>query len=179
MIKNKKGFTLIELLVTISIISLLSSITLASLNDVKAKARDAKRVSEMKAMQYAIQIAKTNGIQLPDSYDYIINALSGILVPTYIPSIPVDPNPSAVSALTYFYCNKNTQSATNFCHNDTNPDTYAIVFFTERNIGRCPKFTGYWLTSLCCLTSEGIFPSELGNNPGSSPPNYYKYCTQR
>jgi len=41
------GFTLIELLVVISIISLLASIVLASLNSVRAKARDAVRASDM------------------------------------------------------------------------------------------------------------------------------------
>jgi len=40
-IKNNKGFTLIELLVVISIIGLLSSIILASLNSARAKGGDA------------------------------------------------------------------------------------------------------------------------------------------
>lgn len=53
---NKKGFTLIELLVVISIISLLSSVVLASLSNARAGARDAKRVSDIRQMQIAIEL---------------------------------------------------------------------------------------------------------------------------
>lgn len=54
--KTKKGFTLIELLVVISIISLLSSVVLASLSIARAKARDAKRLSDMHQIQLALEL---------------------------------------------------------------------------------------------------------------------------
>jgi len=55
--KNKnKGFTLIELLVVISIIGLLSSVVLASLNTAREKSRDGKRLSEMKQIQLALEM---------------------------------------------------------------------------------------------------------------------------
>jgi prepilin-type N-terminal cleavage/methylation domain-containing protein len=53
---NKKGFTLIELLVVISIIGMLSSVTLASLNDARAKTRDTAKIRSIKEIQTALQI---------------------------------------------------------------------------------------------------------------------------
>jgi len=51
-----KGFTLIELLVVISIIGILSSIVLASLNTARAKTRDARRLSDMHQMEIALEL---------------------------------------------------------------------------------------------------------------------------
>jgi len=55
-LKNNKGFTLIELLVVIAIIGLLSSVVLASLNSARSKARDAKRVSDLRAVALALNL---------------------------------------------------------------------------------------------------------------------------
>ncbi len=45
--KKERGFTLIELLVVVAIVGLLSSVILASLNSVRAKARDTQRKMEL------------------------------------------------------------------------------------------------------------------------------------
>jgi type II secretion system protein G len=54
--KNIKGFTLIELLVVIAIIGLLSTLAVVALSSARAKARDAKRVSDIKQITSALEL---------------------------------------------------------------------------------------------------------------------------
>lgn len=63
-----RGFTLVELLVVISIIALLSSIVFASVNSSRAKARDARRFSDVKQLVLAMNFfADANGGTFPSS----------------------------------------------------------------------------------------------------------------
>jgi len=66
--KKKSGFTLIELLVVIAIIGLLASIVLVSMGGVRAKARDAKRQSDMR------QITTAQEMYYGDMESYLTNA---------------------------------------------------------------------------------------------------------
>jgi prepilin-type N-terminal cleavage/methylation domain-containing protein len=83
-LKNSFGFTLVELLVVISIIGVLSGVILANLNTTRSKSRDAKRVSDIKNIQIALEVYFDVNRKFPGT-------LAG-LVPTYIPNIPVPPN---------------------------------------------------------------------------------------
>ena len=53
---NNKGFTLIELLVVIAIIGLLSTLAVVSLNSARVKARDARRMSDLKQISTAVEL---------------------------------------------------------------------------------------------------------------------------
>ena len=54
--KLNKGFTLIELLVVVSIISLLASVVMSSLASARDKAQDARRKSDLKQIQAALEL---------------------------------------------------------------------------------------------------------------------------
>ena len=54
--RKQRGFTLIELLVVIAIIGLLSTLAVVALNNARMKSRDAKRVSDVKQIQTALEL---------------------------------------------------------------------------------------------------------------------------
>ncbi len=62
----KNGFTLIELLVVVAIISLLSSIIIGSVNDARAKARDAALFETVRQIQTALELYRQKYGEYPD-----------------------------------------------------------------------------------------------------------------
>lgn len=79
--RSEKGFTLIELLVVIAIIGLLSTIIAAPIQNARKKARDSKKIAEVKAVQLALdQYAEANAGNYPYGLAY--------LEPTYMPLLP-------------------------------------------------------------------------------------------
>jgi len=62
---NKKGFTLIELLVVIAIIGLLSTLAVVALGSARQKARDSKRLSDVKQIQTALELYFTDNNSYP------------------------------------------------------------------------------------------------------------------
>lgn len=93
---KKKGFTLIELLVVVAIISLLSSVVMASLNSARVKARDVKRKADLQSLGNAIELyyISNNGTYPGDattqSGDWDA-AYKAQLAP-YISAPPLDPS---------------------------------------------------------------------------------------
>ncbi len=94
----KKGFTLIELLVVVAIISLLSSVVIASLNAARAKARDAKRVEEVNSLANAVALYQNDhgGNYPPDDCSWVSgrpdwsDTFKAEMSP-YLSTIPKDP----------------------------------------------------------------------------------------
>lgn len=144
--RRQRGFTLIELLVVISIISLLSSVVWANLNSAKAKARDAKRLSEIKQLQNALILyASDHGDVYPDDNNTWPNDCSGssglktflnsLLVPNYLPKIPTDPNyPNDPWPQCYYY-----KSNSN-CYTGDPVHSFILVFQTESATYNLPSW---------------------------------------
>ena len=81
---GKKGFTLIELLVVIAIIGILAAIIAVSLGSARAKGRDAKRISDIRSIQLALEEYYNDNSSYPTGI--YSNQLS-----TYLPNVPLDP----------------------------------------------------------------------------------------
>jgi prepilin-type N-terminal cleavage/methylation domain-containing protein len=101
----KKGFTLIELLVVISIISFLSSIVFASLQNARLKTRDSLRLQNIRQLQSALELYFSDNSKYPEvSWWYAQSYSAGdptcgirwcelqTMLSPYIKSLPKDPN---------------------------------------------------------------------------------------
>ncbi len=75
MIRSHRGFTLIELLVVISIIGVLASIVLASLNSARSKGRDARISSDVQQARLTLAVGY-DGFKFPDLYNVVGNCNS-------------------------------------------------------------------------------------------------------
>ena len=119
-LRIKKAFTLIELLVVIAIIGILAGVVTVNVGSAQAKARDAKRISDMKAIQTALEMYYDDNQEYPTTADAwksgttVCNATYGAgnsytggtgyipnLAPKYISVLPENPKPSYNKCYTY------------------------------------------------------------------------------
>ena len=112
--KNKsKGFTLIELLVVIAIIGILSTLSVVALNSARARARDAKRISDIRQIQTALEMFYSANNNYPTSTTPGLAALVSDGLLTAIPKAPVPADGTdCSSANTYVYTYTNQGSYT-------------------------------------------------------------------
>src|SRR5574344_2071201 len=124
---KKKGFTLIELLVVVAIIGLLSTLSIVALNSARAKSRDARRVSDVKQIQTALELYYNDFGQYPAS--------SSDLVPNYMGMVPTPPTPTNdggcdAGVTTYAYTA------------DSNNRSYSLVYCLGAPTGGLASGTG-------------------------------------
>lgn len=73
---NTKGFTLIELIVVIAIIGLLSTLAVVALGSARTKARDSRRLSDLKQLQTALELYYTD----VNSYPAVPGAAASVVL---------------------------------------------------------------------------------------------------
>ena len=115
--KNKQCFTLIELLVVVAIIGLLSTLSIVALNNARARARDARRVADVKQIQTALELYY-NDLGTYPTTDIIAagKIASGTVYMSQVPTAPTPADGSAcTSANTYTYTGSATTYALTYC----------------------------------------------------------------
>jgi len=109
------AFTLIELLVVIAIIALLAILVLFSIENIRAKSRDARRVTDIKSIQEGLAMFH-NDYQLYPVYDGYItgsDVMSSALVAAGVmQAVPIDPLNETMEAVIYKYHYQSTQGKT-------------------------------------------------------------------
>ena len=91
--KKQKGFTLIELLVVIAIIGLLSTLAVVALNNARSKARDARRLADIKQIQTALELYYNDEGGYPDTADVTSGGSIEGSTATYMSIVPTNPSP--------------------------------------------------------------------------------------
>lgn len=119
---NKKAFTLIELLVVIAIIGILATLAVVALQQARSRARDSKRVADVKQLQTALELFFNENGRYPTQSEWdsgkIVSGSSG---ETFMYSIPVAPTPADGDCLTasntyqYVQTNSGASYEISFC----------------------------------------------------------------
>lgn len=93
---NKKGFTLIEILIVVAIIGILASVVVVGLGPAQKRGRDARRVSDLRSVQTALELYYGKNGQYPTSGISSWTDFAGVLTSAGIGTnqIPRDPTTS-------------------------------------------------------------------------------------
>lgn len=94
-VRSRFGFTLIELLVVVSIIGFLSAIVISSLGGVRMKARDTRRLVDLREIRKALELYNNDYGIYPGEGEYYSDGSSWALLAAdlspYISRLPLDP----------------------------------------------------------------------------------------
>jgi len=143
--RSQSGFTLIELLVVIAIIGLLSTLAVVALNSARQRSRDAKRVSDIRQIQTALELgfSESNGypveataVPLGDATHKVLcneggtakfradSTTAPACTTIYMGLVPSNPTPVASVA------------TTNYEYTSADGSVYSITFGLEGSTGQ-------------------------------------------
>jgi len=142
----QKAFTLIEILLVVAIIGLLASVVLASLSQSKVKANTAKRLENARQIENALEVYYVNNKAYPSTGGSLESACTTWggyantgasawipnLAPTYIQTLPTDPDSDGAAKCCYIYKSNGTD--------------YKLMFGYGSGVNACTPLVGTYGT---------------------------------
>ena len=126
---EKRGFTMVELVVVLAVISIISSVVLNAFSEMQSKARDAKRLSDMREIVKALTLyAETSNPDYPVANPAVTitgsstfsTTLEGAGVISAVPKDPLHPT------FTYTYLSSTGSEYTlSFCLEGSNIENFS------------------------------------------------------
>lgn len=171
---RNRGFTLVELLVVIAIVGLLATVGIVSLNQARAKARDAKRISHVnqigKILELYLAAKSKYPAELAGPIDADMSKGTGCISEgkgveeacsaattdvILLNPIPLPPNAAVGGTDHYYYYSYTTPAPTagsaNACISNQNCQSYGIQFNLETSLSGITAGTH-------CYTTTGVLP---------------------
>jgi len=132
---KSKGFTLIELLVVIAIIGLLTTTAVVSLNSARLKSRDARRISDIKQVQTALEMWFNDNQAYPDALVLDGTASIATTANVYMSKSPADPLNIGNYTYDYYPCKFNAVGGGYICGIGNTPvSSYQLIYNLEGTI---------------------------------------------
>ena len=149
--KRIKGFTLIELLVVIAIIGLLSSLAVVSLGNIREKARDTKRLSDLSTLQTALSLVQEEYGGLDDAANCdpgdAVHTCTGGTIEEFLPGIANFKDPLGETVCSTAACDK----PCDYTPVAVEGYDWAVLFYLENGAGQYDEPGCY------IQTEKGVF----------------------
>ncbi len=151
--KQQKGFTLIEILIVVAIIAILASVVLVGLGPTQQKGRDARRLSDLRETQNALELYYNQYGQYPTvsgtgaaAWTALSTAITGANIGISQP-LPNDPS----SGATYYYSPEGTNNSSyviGACLEGSDPTGYVAPQYTPPTGMTCASASSTYLLSM-------------------------------
>lgn len=160
---RRQGFTLIELLVVIGIIGLLSTLAVVALSSARQKGRDAKRVSDIKQIQGALDLYAVDRNGYPAASNLVLGSQNAACIGSagfqqtgctepFMTQVPSNPSPNGAA---YTYTAYTDAANTQGC--STAPClSYIVTFALEDDTGELRDGNDGDTIPSCQATPGGI-----------------------